>query len=147
MAFRASNVVPQRAYEQVKQAAVNLKGTLQNANSVMSSESVGYDFLYRVQQALSNANAQFNALKTAPGLSDYAQSQENDPAYDVAAEFTAMQGAIASALTWMDTNVPTSVTVASPSGWSTPNVITNTFAPAATAGFRATLQSVIDTIS
>lgn len=139
MAFKASNVVPQEAYRIVKQAAVNLKANLQTANATMAAGVVGVPYLRALYERLADTNAQFDALKTTPGLAAYAQAQEDDPAYDVVAEFTAMQTAIVAALAWMDTNEPAQVSIED-------FEVTTTFSPGATAGLRSELAAVIATI-
>ena len=140
MAFRASNIVPQRAYDRVKQAAVNLKGALEGANTTMAAGAVSLEYLAEVRQRLVDADTQFDSLKVTPGLAAYAQSQEDDNAYDVAAEFTAMQAAITNALAWITTNEPDTVSINN-------LAVTTTFSSGATSGFRTQLQSVIDSIA
>lgn len=147
MAFKASNVVPQDAYQVVKRAAVQLKINLQSQKAQLASSGADYQFLQDIYLTLTRANNQFNTLKTTPGLAAYAKDQENDPAYDVVAEFTAMQNAIGACTAWMDANVPTSVTAKSPANWDGGVIISNTFTAGQTAGLQAALQGVIDAIS
>ena len=147
MAFRASNIVPSDAYQVVKRAAVQLKINLVGQKAQLAASGANYQFLQDIYMTLKRANEQFNSLKTAPGLADYAKVQENDPAYDVAAEFTSMQTSITDCMTWMDTNVPTAVTANVPSQWDGGSIISNTFTPAQTAGLQNALQAVVDKIS
>lgn len=147
MSFRASNVVPQEAYTIVKRAAVQLKLNLQGMNAQLAGSGADYEFLRDIYRTLERANNQFETLKTTPGLADYAEIQENDPAYDVAAAFATMQAAIAAAIAWMDNNVPTSVTAKTPANWGDGTLIATTFTAGQTAGLQAALQGVIDTIS
>jgi len=147
MAFKASNVVPQEAYRIVKGAAVQLKANLQGINTRLSASGADYDFLREIYRTLARANNQFDNLKTTPGLAAYATEQENDVSYNVVTEFTTMQAAISSALSWMDTNVPTSVTVKTPNQWADgETLISNTFTAAQTAGLRTALSAVISAI-
>lgn len=147
MAFRATNSVPQEAYRLVKGAATQLRVNCAGFISTLAASGADYQYLKGIVRTLQRADNQFNTLKTTPGLADYAAAQENDTAYDVVAEFTTMQGAITSVLSWMDANVPTSVTVASPSAWTDNDIITTAFTPAQTAGLRTQLQGVVDAIS
>jgi len=147
MAFRASNIVPQTAYQTVKSAAVQLKINLQGINSRLEAQSATYDFLREVYRTLERANSQFTALRGTPGLADYAKAQENDAAYDVVAEFTAMQGSITAALAWLDSNVPTNVTAKAPASWGDGTLIATEFTPAQTSGLRGVLSAVIASIS
>ena len=147
MVFRASNVVPQVAYQTVKGAAVQLKLNIDAIVSTLAASNASYDYLRGVYQTLERANTQFNALEATPGLADYAKIQENDPAYDVAAEFIAMQGAITTAITWMQNNVPLTVDVKPVANWGDGNLISTEFTPAQTAGFRTVLATVSAAIS
>ena len=147
MAFRASNVIPSKAYDQVRILARNVKSNCAHAITRMATSGADYTFLRDVRVFLANADAQFAELATTPGLPEYAAAQENDPAYDVAAEFTAMRGAIQAATGWMDANVPTSVTAVAPSAWvSAGPLIATTFTAAQTAPLRTQLQAVADCI-
>jgi len=146
MAFRASNVVPQDAYLTLKRAAVQLKINLVGQKAKLAASGASYDFLQDIYLTMTRANGQFDALKVTPGLSAYAQAQESDNTYDVAAEFTSMQAAIIAAAGWMDANVPTSVTVKPPSAWSGGEIISNVFTAGQTTGLQAALQGVIDEI-
>ena len=147
MAFKASNVVPQEAYRQVKGAAVQLKINLLSMKSQLASSGANYDFLHGIYMTLKQADDQFTSLKSTPGLVQFAKDQESDQTYDVASEFTTMQASIAAAMAWMQSNVPTSVTAKSPDQWSDSSLISNTFTPAQTTGLQLALQSVIDEIS
>lgn len=146
MAFRASSIVPSDAYQTVKRSAVQLRVNMVGMKSQLAASGANYQFLQDIYLTLKRANSQFDALKVTDGLGDYAKAQENDPAYNVAAEFIAMQGAIVSCMGWLDANVPTTVTAKSPSAWDGISIISNTFTPAQTVGLQTALQGVIDTI-
>lgn len=147
MAFRASNIVPQQAYQMVKGAAVQLKINLNAMTAQLAGSDANYEFLRDIYRTLSRAHGQFNALAATPGLEAYAKTQEDDQAYDVVAEFDAMLGAITDATDWMDANVPTSVTVSAPAAWGDGAMISTVFTPAETAPLRAALQAVVTTIA
>lgn len=147
MAFKASNVIPQVAYQTVKQAAVQLRLNLVAMISTLSSKSVDYDYLSDVYLTLKRANDQFNTLKATPGLAQFAKDQESDQAYDVAGEFTAMQGAITSAMGWIEGAAPATVNLKNPVEWGAGTLISNTVTSAQSAGLRAALQGVVDSIS
>jgi hypothetical protein len=143
MAFRATNVLPSTAYDLVRRAAVQLRVNLQAINVRLAAEAADYDYLKSIYRTLDRADDQFNTLKTTPGLEQYAKDLEVDQAYDVVAEFSAMQASIGAAKTWMEGNVPTNVTIKDPSTWDDTTMISNTFSPAQTAGLRTQLTLVI----
>jgi len=148
MAFRATSITTQRAYQQVKGAAANVRANCSAFISKLAGENTNYQTLRDVYVLLHNASAQLSSLASTPGLAEYAAAQEGDPQYDVVAEFTALQGTIAAVLAWMQSNVPTNVTAVSPANWpSSEGLIATTFTPAQTAGMRTQLAAVVAAIS
>lgn len=148
MAFRASNSIPQTAYRVMKDAAVQLKINVQSMIVQLGAAPAGYDYLRDIYRTLRRAYDQMTALAGTPGIVEYAQAQENDPNYDVVAEFLLMQGAIDAALDWMDTNVPTEVTAVAPGSWTDGgSMIATTFTPEQTEPLRTALQAVVATIA
>lgn len=148
MAFRASNVIPQTAYQTVKGAAVQLRLNVQAMVAHLAVNDATYDYLRGVYQTLKRANDQFTTLRSTPGLADYAKAQEDDPTYDVAAEFVAMQNTIASTLTWMEANVPLSVTLRPMSEWNdSGSLVATSFTPAQTAQLRTYLNEVVASVA
>ena len=89
MAFRATNILPETGYDQAKKVATQVKRFSQNRSSdlVAGGDS---DQILGTADTMLIFKGQLTALTTIPGIGDYAKEQENDPTYDVAAEFTAM---------------------------------------------------------
>lgn len=148
MAFLASNAIPQDVYQRTKRTALNLKQSCQDFVVRLAAANATYTMLRDIYITLTNANAFFDAVKAVPGLADYAAAQENDPTYDVAAEFVAMQAAITAAQTWMEQNIPTNVTAVAPANWAQNGpMIATEFPPAQTSNLRAALNGVVSAIS
>ena len=147
MPFRASTVIPADAYDSVKREASALKTNAESAIKQMQSGTVGFSFVVTVVLALKEAQDTLTSLASTPGLVAYARDQEDDPAYDVTAEFQALLVALNATLVWVDQNLPRSVAVSDPLSWTGPNVVTTSFAPGATAGFRTVLTGVVDAIA
>jgi hypothetical protein len=143
MAFRATNVIPQIAYQQVRATARNVKVNSDAFVSQMAASGANYTFLRDVYIFLKNADTQFATLSAVPGIAEYAQQQEDDPTYNVGAEFTAMRNTIAAVLSWMNSNVPTSVTAVAPTAWVQDGpLIATAFTAQQTAPLRTLLQAV-----
>lgn len=148
MAFPASSIVTQRAYQTIKGAANQLRINLPAINARLSANGATYEDLRDIYNLLKNANAQFDALKTTPGLAQYAKDQEDNQALDIVAEFASMQGAIASALAWMDTNIPVNNrTLKAPADWGEGTLLDDSFTAGQTAGLRTELTAVVAEIS
>jgi len=147
MTFRASNILPQEAYQTVKKAAWQLNINLVSFNAQLASTGADYNFLRSIYQTLTRSNNQLTALEATPGLAAFAQAQEDDVTYNVAAEFVTLEAAIGDALLWLDTNIPTAVTLKSPGAWDDGTMVATVFSPAQTAGLQAALATVVAAIS
>lgn len=145
MAFRATNIAPADGYATVKRAASQLKVNLEDYGAQTLVDGADYHRLLAIYSLMYNANAQFDTLKVIPGMADYAKEAENDPTYDVVAEFASLQTAIASALAWLDANVPlTGRTLKSMTDQieaTTP--VSDTFTVGQTAGLRTEMAAVV----
>lgn len=97
MAFRASNALPAERYDRGKLLAVQLKSAVQRRSSDFQS-GAGADEIIGLADQLREYRERFNQIRQTPGIAAYAQAQENDGTYDVAAEFNAMIAAIDAAI-------------------------------------------------
>ena len=88
----------------------------------------------------------FSTAASTPGLAAYAQDQQSDPAYDIAAEFTAVQNAIDNALTWINDNFPKDPTntyiLKDELNLVDKAVITRTFTQAQLSGLQTQLEAI-----
>lgn len=107
MAFRASNAIPEQAYEQAKSIAVQIKRLADNRASRWGSGGDTVEVIAAIDTAV-NFRDRLSALSSTPGIGSYAQSQEDDPAYNVVAEFQALQAALATAISECVSALPTS---------------------------------------
>jgi len=143
MAFRASNQVQSDGYTEAKRLANDLKSYCQDVKAATEAGPISGNLAIALHERLISDRARFLAIAAIPGISAYAQSQENDNTYNAATEFTAMTNAIAAVRDWLIANVSTT-------GWvtfATSGVSTKTFSTAATAGLRTQLNSLIAAIS
>ena len=106
MAFRASNALPALNYDRAKKLAFQV----QRLTSARSTEFSSGASSAQVLSLLDNIRAlksQLDAVKSTPGIATYAKEQEDDPAYDVVAEFTALLAAIDAVIAEIVTTMPT----------------------------------------
>ncbi len=148
MAFKASNILPEQAYNTLKRTAVQLKINLQSFNTNLENNNVDFKLIKAIYLTINNAKNQLDALSQTPGIIEYAKVQEDDQGYNVAAEFIDLIEKMQSALTWVSNNVPSTVTLKVPNAWGSPNdtIVSNTFTPAQTAGLRTVLTTIITAI-
>ena len=147
MAFLATNQGLADAYSQIKRIAAAIQT---HSDNLIVSSAAGDISALRIVNSATNLRgwrAELVELASTPGLQAYAKTQEDEPTYDVAAEYLAMRGKVDDVITWIVANIPTS------SGYmivqtmeSDGSITTRTFTPAQTAGFRTVLQALSDSI-
>jgi len=106
MAFKASSTIPARGYDEAKSEAIRIKNVVTQAATRIAAGGANADEIYELLLTLGYHRDRLNTLKTIPGLADYARSQEADPTYDVAVEFSGLVTAIESTITWMQSAIP-----------------------------------------
>lgn len=145
MALRVSNYVPARAYEEMRGTATQInRQVAQRASAWAGAGASSIDIISAIDTAVSQ-KARLQSLASTPGLALYAQDQENDPGYDVVAEYQALIAAIDTLIAEMVAVIPTSnpggyaeVYTLNQSGSKTPR----TFTPAEMSGVVAALNAV-----
>lgn len=105
MAFLASNLIPQTAYQQAKQTALNLR-TLAVEAITLTAGGSNADWLLGLLTRLLATQTALNQLAATPGIAAYAQEQEGNDQYDVASEFTAMLAALDDTADWLAAAMP-----------------------------------------
>lgn len=93
MAFRASNILPDKGLDRAKSIANTLKGVAQRYATQFSSGG-DTDDIFQVTDALRQAKIGLNAVRGISGISAHAIEQENDASYDVVVEFNALVATI-----------------------------------------------------
>ena len=150
MAFDASSLLPEKGYARARGLALNLKGVLTTFNAQLAAGNVGYDVILDRLAQIVEAVATWQQVAAIPGIAAYAQAQKADPAYDVAAEFTAMVDAAEDVLAWLSTNVPNGGTpdffTDGPSLSPTGALVWRQYTPAQTPTFRAVISALTATI-
>lgn len=107
MAFRASNIVPSKGYNEAKEKAWSARLLAQDYLGRIAA-GTNADQLFNVVRRLDALASELNSYRTISGIAAYAQDQENDPAYDAAAEFTAVINAVEAARDEIISTFPTS---------------------------------------
>jgi hypothetical protein len=73
----------------------------------MAAGNVSGNAVIQALATLTGSIAVFDAVAALPGIAAYAKTEENDPAYDVVVEYTAMRAEAAGCRDWILTNFPT----------------------------------------
>ena len=107
MAFRASNQIPARGYEETKAEALRTRRTAEQYAATFAAGG-NADQIYSLLRLLAQHRARLQEIAAIPGLADYARGQEADASYDVAAEFVAVIAAVESTNVWMQAAIPVS---------------------------------------
>ena len=142
MAFRASNQSLQDVLVQIKRTAFAVKRDAQSLRSDSATAAIPFARIQDFFRSLQVRRTDMTARAGTAGLADYAKGQENDPGYDVVAEFNVMKAAIQTTEDWIVINMPASIAVSS----STSDIVLAEFSPAELAGLRTQLDALIAAI-
>lgn len=85
-------------FTRVQHAAARVKSLCSDLNTRAAAGNVSAKDFMELATYLADARQVFVASRTVPGIGPFAQEQCNDPALDIAAEFTAMMSALDTAL-------------------------------------------------
>lgn len=148
MAFRSSQELLALALAEAVNTAADVKARSVELRDFTAANSVSANLLIEYCLFLINRRDRLNVIKVVPGLAAYARAQYDDPAYDVAAEFTAMLAKVGETIDWIVVAVPKDA-----SGYMLVAKLTSTgqtiraFTTAQTANLRTELDELIATIS
>lgn len=149
MAFKASTATQAQGLQTAMMQAAIIKQRAQGYSVEFAAGNTNVNRIFQAMDDIRSALDVFNATAAIPGIGSYAQAQFNDPAYNVATEFTAMVNAVQGVVNWVVTNFPKDG-----SGFilgykfnADGSRVPSTFTPAQTAGLRSALDSLAAAIS
>lgn len=136
-------------FVRVQSTAANLKSKCEDLNTRSASGSVSaFDFI-SLATTLADARLIFNAARVVPGIGPFAQEQCNDPALNIAAEFTAMMAELDNTLAAIVNGFPKDA-----NGWllytsfdANGRYAYRQLTPAQTASIRTNLTALISVIN
>ena len=105
MAFKASNPLLAEAYKSIKGTSYQVKRYADGRSAIFVNGGTESEIL----AAVDNLSSMKNILQTSAGvagLAEYAKIQEDDPTYDVVAEYTTMLAAIDAVLAYITNSIP-----------------------------------------
>ncbi len=105
MAFRATNILPERGYEKAKDHAANLRQFAQGKVVQLASGGNSTQIL-NILDSLIGYRLNLIDIQSIPGIAAYARTQEDDSTYDVVAEFTALIALIEAGINDIVTTFP-----------------------------------------
>ena len=108
MTFRAASAIPAGEYQRAKQQAVQIRNYALSRSVLFASGANSLEVLSTVDN-LSAMHSTLNGFKDVPGIIAYASDQEDDPTYDVSAEFTATLATIETFVTDVVATLPKDV--------------------------------------
>lgn len=108
MAFLASNITPQLGYVEAKNIANFLKNFCLSRSTQFQSDT-NADVILVTFHDLRRRRDELVNIGSIPGISQYAKDQEDDPTYDVAAEFNALIVSVEAVMSNIETTFPTDV--------------------------------------
>jgi hypothetical protein len=108
MAFRATNILPVDALRDAKRLIVSVRRDAVRYKAQFESSGANSQTILGVLAGLGSAHQQLLTLSATPGIVQFAKDQENDQAYDVAGEFTALLALMVDAATALAQAIPKS---------------------------------------
>lgn len=147
MAFRTDGLA--KAYSRGQTQAIQCKTVAQSASAALAADNQSANAIIQLLSQMKSFIETFDAVAATPGLAAYAQEQENDPAYDVVAEFNAMRAAAVAVRDWIITNFPTSAGgfIEKDTLNADGSITVRQFTPAQTVGLVAALDALVATIA
>ena len=145
MAIIISNPLESK-YENFRTQMTRLDDRCNGAITDMAAGNVDSEALIALYRYLTQVNQRLDVAAAIPGVAQYAKDYEGNQSYDLLAEITALQTALASTLSWIEVNFPKS------GDWLLFLKIVNgvivprSFTPTQTATLRTQLQVVVDAI-
>ena len=149
MAFKTDGLG--KAYQKAQNESIRVKQFATQARNALIAGTVSANAVIQIMTNLKSSIEVWDTVSGLSGISVFAQTQEDDPAYDVVAEFLSMRTAAVAAVDWVFDNFPKDN--------QAPNYIlkdilatdgsisVRQFTPAQTVGLQTALADLIAAIS
>lgn len=95
-----------RGWDIIRDIAGNIKTRSVGLNNILVASTATSDTIIFYCGHMADLRARMVAIASMPGMVAYAQSQINNPTYDVTAEFITMRNALDAVISWIITNFP-----------------------------------------
>lgn len=147
MAFRVDGLG--RAYAEAQVEAIRLRGFASAFQAQLAAGDVSANAVITALGRMVSSIDVFDRIRVTPGIAAYAQNEENDPTYDVVAEFTAMRTEAVGSRDWILTNFPTAPTgeIIKDTLETDGNITVRQFTPVETAGLQTALGLLVAQIN
>ncbi len=147
MTFRVGGLG--KAYLKVQNEAIQLRAFAVTAQANLAAGNISANAVISVLTRMTGSIAVFDSVSSIPGLAVYAQNEENDVSYDVAAEFTAMRTEAIGTRDWILSNFPTAASgeIIKDTLESDGSITVRQFTPVETAGLQSALGLLIAQIN
>lgn len=105
MALKVTNIILQKAYKRFKEMGSSIKSLASNRATLLT-DNITENNLRNILDNFIEQRSRLVEVATTPGLSAYAQEQENDPTYDVVAEYNTMKAALDAVIATLTADLP-----------------------------------------
>jgi hypothetical protein len=146
MAFRTDGLG--KAYTKAQNEAIRVKAFATQARNALIAGTVSANAVMQIMTNMKSSIEVWDSVSSLAGIGAYADNEENDPAYDVAAEFTSMRAEAVTVRDWVITNFPASGGFIQKDTLEVDGAITvRQFTPAQTTGLQTALADLIAAIA
>ena len=146
MAFPASTATLSEGWINACRMALAMKRQAQEDRARMAAGPVPASLVLDMEPRLRDTKASLQQVAAIPGIAEYAQQQANNPALNVATEFTAMLNALDNVVAWIRTNYPVHNGYLLSQTFGATGRQDRTFSAAETAGLRTVLDALIASV-
>jgi hypothetical protein len=147
MALRA---VKPTTYADIQRKATSLQSLASAAKITLAAANTSGNEIKQLLELFIRCKSDLQTAAAVPGIATYAQTQEGDGGYNVAAEFTAMINACTGVINTITGLIPTAVSggqsYVAVEQWTAAGITVRSFTPAQTLGLRNALDTFIATV-
>lgn len=135
------------AWAQARSIAASIKNQAQGVRNASVAGPIGSSQILRMSVFLAEMRAQLELVRLTPGLGAYVQEQLNNPAINIATEFTNMLTTVDNTIAWIVANFPQSGGfLAAQTIVASGMIADRQFSTASLVNFRTVLDTLIATI-
>ncbi len=147
MAFKALNINLARAYDEIRREAARSYSEAVTLRAASLAGSISSAQILGLAGNLRSARIIMEERSSTPGIASYAQAQEDDAAYNVAAEYVTMRDTLDATLAWISSAMPENGGYLQAETLNADGSVTyRSFSTAQTAGLRSALDNLIASI-
>lgn len=146
MAFKTAGLG--KAYQQAQNESIRVKVFATQARNALIAGNVSANAVLQIMSNMKSSIELWDSVSSLPGIAQFAKDQQDDPDYDVVAEFLAMKNEAVATRDWVITNFPKSAGdfIEKDTLEADGAITVRFFTPAQTTGLQTALSDLVAAI-